>query len=261
MSSYDVPKPAVSAASSLAVLLLSAFALLSWLDMSPGHFMDWFVGIGSAWWLFMVVVLPWNLHFHAREVIHDINTSEERDITTQPGQRRFAQQLAQRSLIAAILLHIITAAGLYAIAASGVSAVGYVSAGAALLLTGLRPAGRAYEHLAKRLRQLQGAVRYPRHDILTLQSDVDRIDNDVHRLNAQLDPNRHDSWIAQQSDNHAALKRTVERLETTLETLRQSNEAAHIALAKRAEATAGQLSEDSAFLGHVREVLRFVKSA
>jgi hypothetical protein len=49
-------------------------------------------------------------------------------------------QQRRKSLWLAIGLHILSTIGLYLLAIAGISAVGYISSGAALLLTILRPA-------------------------------------------------------------------------------------------------------------------------
>ena len=43
--------------------------------------------------------------------------------------------------------------------------MGYVSSGAALLLTGLRPALRAYQYIATRLSMIRQQIKYPREDV------------------------------------------------------------------------------------------------
>lgn len=60
--------------------------------------------------------------------------------------------------------------GLYTLAITGISVVGYVSSGAALLLTILRPAIRLYQYLVLRLSMVRREFLHPCEDIIELRN-------------------------------------------------------------------------------------------
>jgi hypothetical protein len=122
------------------ILVLLAFSVLQWFHIPTGNFLDWVIGGASFWWLLVIVTVPWNVHFQAKEVLAEGAQSTEKGIPVDEKQLEYVKVLARRSLFVALALHLFSAVGLYTLAATGISAVGYISSGAALLLTGLRPA-------------------------------------------------------------------------------------------------------------------------
>ena len=139
--------------SSLALVFLTllTYGILQWLQLPVGSFLDWLIGLASFGWLTVIVTVPWNVHFQAREVLAEADESAAKGIPLEERQLKYVQMLAKRSLWLVLLLHLLSAVGLYVLAALNISAVGYVSSAAALLLTALRPTLRAYQYLAARL--------------------------------------------------------------------------------------------------------------
>ncbi|HBY79350.1 MAG TPA: hypothetical protein DEG47_20630, partial [Cyanobacteria bacterium UBA11148] len=172
----------------LGILTLLTFGLLQWLHISAGHFLDWVIGVASFWWLLVVVTVPWNVHFEAKQVLADAAQSTDKGIVIDERQVNYANVVAKRSLLVAIILHLLSAVGLYTLAATGISAVGYVSSGAALLLTILRPSVRLYEYLAVRLAMIRQEFQYPREDIMELRERFSILESSVKRIQEQLDP-------------------------------------------------------------------------
>lgn len=245
----------------LTFLLLLVFGMTRWFDVPAGSFVDWIIGIASAWWLLVVVTIPWNVYFQARAIVADAAQSIDDKITVQPGQLAYARRWVKRSLGGAIVLHGLSAAGLYWVAASGISAVGYASAGAALLLTGLRPALRGYEYVATRLGQIQQEIRYPREDVNTLRGEVEEMKRTIEGLQSTLDGEQSDSWAAQQLATDERLRGQIERVQIQINELSISNKTEHRQLVRDMEHAVAQISTDGKVLEHARELVRFIKQA
>ncbi|WP_110513616.1 hypothetical protein [Herpetosiphon llansteffanensis] len=238
-------------------LLILLFAMTRWFDIPAGNVTDWLVGIVSVWWLLAITVIPWNIYFDARTVMADAEISQQRGITVQASQQQYALGIAKRSLIGAVFLHLISALALYGIAASNISSVGYVAAGAAILLTGLRPALRGYEYIAQRLATIHEEVRFPRDDIMLLKSQVNTLEYKIEQLNLE-EP---DSWASAQVKHAKHLERQIEQLKVELQSLSTNNEAAHRQISREIEHAVAQISTDGQFLEHARELIRFFKQA
>ncbi len=238
-------------------LLILLFAMTRWFDIPAGDVTDWLVGIISVWWLLAITIIPWNIYFDARTVIADAEISQQRGITVQASQQHYAASIAKRSLVGAVLLHVISAGVLYAIAASNISSVGYVAAGAAILLTGLRPALRGYEYVAQRLATIHEEVRFPRDDIQLLKHQVASLESKIE----QLDLEEADSWASQQVKHAKQLEHQIEQLKVELQSLNTNNEAAHRQISREIEHAVAQISTDGQFLEHARELIRFFKQA
>ncbi|MBO3459451.1 hypothetical protein G7B40_013070 [Aetokthonos hydrillicola Thurmond2011] len=245
----------------IVVLVLLAFSVLQWFHLPTGNFIDWVIGGASFWWLLVIVTVPWNVHFQAKEVLAQGAQSAEKDIPVVEKQLEYVKVLAKRSLVVAIALHVLSAIGLYILAATGISAVGYVSSGAALLLTALRPAISAYEYLYARLTMIRQEWTYPREDIVELRSRFDAVEATVKRLEEQLNPEQPFSLAANQQTYLEESRKEVARISANLEELRATNQTEHERLAREARQALAQLSTDGQFLDHVREIIRFFKTA
>lgn len=245
----------------LTALALLTFIVLQWLNVPSGHLIDWTIGILSFWWLLVIVTIPWNIHFQAKEVVIDAEKSKKIGITVPDEPVEYVSSWVKRSLIFAISLHILSAAGLYLLASTGVSSVGYIGCGAALLLTILRPAVRAYEYLMKRLNNIQESLKYPREDVVTLRRQVNELIEKVKYLQEHTDPNHQESWAAQHKSYTEAMSKQLENISISLDALYKMNNTEHERLSKEAQQAVSQLTEDGQVLNHVREIIRFFKKA
>ncbi len=245
----------------LGLLTLLTFGLLQWLHISAGHLLDWVIGVASFWWLIVIVTVPWTVHFEAREVLAEASVSVEKDITVDAKQIEYVKAVSRRSLVVAIALHLLSAIGLYTLAATGISAVGYVSSGAALLLTALRPAVRLYEYLGTRLAMIRQEFKYPRADILELRDRFEALETTVKQMEEQLDPEEPYSWVATHQRYREETRKDLARLGASFDQLQAQNDAEHQRLAREAQQAIAQLTTDGQFLDHVREIIRFFKTA
>lgn len=241
--------------------VLLVFGILKWLQIPTGSFLDWVIAVAIFEWLLAIVTIPWNIHFEAKEVIAEATESTEKGIKIDQKQVNYAQVIAKRSLFAAITLHLISAIGFYTLAVLGISAIGYLGSAAALLLTILRPAIRAYQYLAARLTMIRQQVKYPREDILELRNRFRELEATVQRIAENLNPEYPDSWVATQKRQWEATRHDLNRITVNLEDLKATNQAEHNRLSREAEQAIAQLSTDGQFLDHVREIIRFFKSA
>ncbi|BAY22516.1 hypothetical protein NIES2100_22790 [Calothrix sp. NIES-2100] len=251
----------ISSIASIVVVVLVSFGLLQWLHIPAGSFLDWVIGGASFWWLLVIVTVPWNVHFQAKEVLAEAAQSIEKGIPVDEKQLKYVRLLAKRSLWVALALHLFSAIGLYTLAATGISTVGYISSGAALLLTILRPAIRAYEYLYARLRMIRQEWQYPREDIMELRDRFSVLEQKVQRLEEQLDAEQPYSIPATQQRFSEETRRDLARIAANLEELRATNQTEHLSLSREARNAIAQLSTDGQFLDHVREIIRFFKTA
>lgn len=243
------------------ILVLLAFGVLQWFHIPTGNFLDWVIGGASFWWLLVIVTVPWNVYFQAKEVLAEGAQSTEKGIPVDEKQLEYVKVLAKRSLLVALALHLFSAIGLYTLAATGISAVGYIGSGAALLLTGLRPAISAYEFLYARLVMIRQEWKYPREDIVELRSRFHTVEATVQRLEEQLNPEQPFSLAANQQTYLEETRKELARIAASVEKLRATNQNEHERLATEARQAIAQLSTDGQFLDHVREIIRFFKTA
>ncbi|GAB4530303.1 MAG: hypothetical protein Tsb0014_12880 [Pleurocapsa sp.] len=251
----------ISLSISLSILVLIAGGIGQWLHISTGSLIDWVIGVASFWWLLIVVTIPWNIYFDAREAIAEATESSKKGLEVDRQQLNYVQKIARWSIIGAIALHLISAITLYLLAVTGISNVGYVSSALTLLLTILRPAIRGYQYLNARLSAIKQEIKYPRQDAIELRERVKSSETAIAKIEAQLDRENPDSWISQQQQQSQAIRERLARLQASLEEFQGKNALEHEQLSREAQNAIAQLNEDSQFLGHVREIIRFVKTA
>jgi hypothetical protein len=241
--------------------LLVAFFLLQWLNIPAGNLVDWLIGIASFWWLLAIVTIPWNVYFDAQEVIAEANISRQQKISFDEKQLTYVKQVARWSILIVFALHILSALGLYFLAVSGISAVGYVSAGATLLLTLLRPAIRGYQYLAGRLKAIRQNINYPREDVLELRQRVLMMENRLKHLEKMLDANSENSLVKKQEEEWLEARGNYNKLRANLEHWQAVNQKEHENISKDTRKVIAQLTEDSQFLEQVRDIIRFFKKS
>lgn len=242
------------------LLLVATFGLLNWFNIPSGSIVDWLIGLGSFWWLIAIVTIPWNIYFDAQRVIADAAVSRSSRIDFDTQQLNYVQKVAKFSLVSAILIHLISAIALYFLAATGISAVGYLAAVATLLLTALRPALRGYQYLAERLRSIQKQVKFPRDDVQALQAQVAKLELQFKEVRQKLDTKLDDSWASQQQRQLNDTREQLFTFKAIFEQFEAKNQVEHQNISREAHTIASQLAEDSRFLGQVREIIRFFKS-
>ena len=243
------------------ISVLLGFGIFQWLHIPAGNFLDWIIAGASFWWLLVIVTVPWNIHFQAKGVLAQGEQSRKKQIPVDETQIKYVQVLAKRSLVLAIGLHLISALALYILAITGISTVGYLGSGAALLLTGLRPAISAYQYLSGRLRMIREEFNYPREDIVELRHRMETVEATVTDLAQQLNPDNSHSLPNKQQRNEEETRKALARINANIEELRATNQKEHEGLSTEARQAIAQLSTDGQFLDHVREIIRFFKTA
>jgi hypothetical protein len=251
----------VGGAFGLSLGCLLVFGLLRWMGMPTGQLMDWVISLATFWWLLAVVTIPWNIHFGARQVLVEVAESRGRGIAVDAAHEAYARRWVRWSLLAAIVLHIASAAGLYGLAVAGLSVIGYLGSAAALLLTGLRPAVAGYIYVSERLRVIGEAVRYPREDVMSLRSDLAGALDRLRAVERALDVDAAESLAARHEMALGELRQGQERLRLAQGELRETNASEHARLAREAAQAVAQITADGQVLDHVRELIRFFKSA
>jgi hypothetical protein len=246
---------------SLIFLALIAFTVLHWLGIPTGNWVDWLVGMAIFEWLVVIVTVPWNIYFAAKNTAEDGRESIARGITVDESQIAYADVVSVRSLWVAIVLHLVSAVGLYLLSYSGITPLGYLGSGAALLLTLLRPAVSTYEYLAERLSAMRQQFEYPRTDIITLQDRLGNLELQIERMEQKLDLEEPTSFASEQQRRWEIDRSEIAKLGATINALQATNDLEHDRLSREAKQAISQITVDGQFLEHVREIIRFFKSA
>lgn len=104
-------------------------------------------------------------------------------------------------------------------------------------------------------------MSHPREDVVELRSRFIRLEETVKRLEEQLNPDDPRSWVATQQRQAQALRNDLTSVAAAQAELCVTNQSEHERLSREARQAISQLSSDGQFLDHVREIIRFFKTA
>jgi hypothetical protein len=238
------------------------WAVLHWSGVNIGITpLDWVVGLLTLVWLLVIVTVPWNIYFQARSIVAESEESLKRGIALDEEKLSYTKQWANRALMIAVVLHLATAAGMLYLATAGISFIGYFGAGAAVILTIVRPIARGYEYVRKRLTSINEEILYPREDIVSLKATVEMLKTSVEGLTTKLDTEYEHSWAAEKEREFAGYRSTLETLRRRLDDTVESNKLEHEKIVRDTQNTMLQAVGDAGIVNHVREILRFFKEA
>lgn len=237
------------------------FTALHSLQVPSGQFIDWVIGAVTAWWLLIIVTVPWNVHFEAKSVIYEAERSAATGIKVDQAQLKYVQKVARRALILAIALHLFSAAGLFLLSALHITPVGYVGCVAALLLTAVRPAVRAYEYLCARLTFIKEQAKYPREDVVELRGRVKSLEDSLILLQSEFDPNCTSGYVFKQRHITDEMREKLNLVLTEQQRTEFKNREDHERIMQEGQNAIARISADTQFLDHVREIVRLIKTA
>lgn len=236
---------------------LVLYAVLSWLGQPVGRFSDWAVAMLGTWWLLGVVTIPWNIYFSGREVARQIAESRERGVSEVQAAPATVARITRWSLVAAVGIHLVSALLFAGLAYFEVSPVGWVGCVAAVALMFARPAARFYEHVMDLLRLTGERLRFPPDDVQAVRERLMELEGRAEMLNL----GEPQSWASQLELRLQALEHGQRALGRRLDALVEDNDRAHEAIGREAARLGERVSEDVQFLGHVRELIGFIKRA
>jgi hypothetical protein len=118
-----------------------------------------------------------------------------------------------------------------------------------------------YRYVSARLRAIGETVRHPRADVVSLRNDLQDALGRLRAVEQALDPEAAGSLAMRHSAALEDLRQRQERLRLAHEELRATNAADHARLAREAAQAVAQITVDGQVLDHVRELIRFFKSA
>lgn len=206
----------------LAALVALAVVLL---DLPVAWRLDILFGAVGFGWLLLVLTLPWDLHFQAKNVLYEIDRSLARGLRPETN-RGAVQRIARRTLGVAVGLHLLSALGVALAAWWSAWAAGGWIAGVYLASTVLRPLGAWYVHLRGELSRAMGEATHPRDDVIALRERVRALEGLPQELRSLRE--QHEAALLELREADRALDRKLDlvgrRFEESLEHLTDNRE-------------------------------------
>jgi hypothetical protein len=248
----------------------AAALLFAWLGRLAGVPLSVLLSIGAGGvalaWLIVLVTVPWNLYFAARQALADMAVSRERGISVRVAQEEEARRLARRIRWLALGAHLGTAAVAAVITFFSGATAGYYFVGFYLLSTALRPAAAYVSHVRERIKVLRRESTYPRDDVASLKHRVDLAAKAVDELREEL--RRTGSMLAEDI-THAqqlltadlARVQDAQAADRTAARTRDDDLARRIdQMVRRIEATLDGISDHQELLTGIRALVRMIRT-
>jgi hypothetical protein len=230
-------------------------------------------GVAALMWTVVLVTVPWNLYFAARQVLRRNAVARRRGITVPEGSDREAHLIARRTLILALAGHLGTALATAVFALVTGSLVGYYLAAFYLISTAVRPAQAFLAHLRERLHVLRREAAFPPEDVATLRGRVVQLAGDLEALREAFGQAR--SAAAEElhrtgkalADDIAQLRVQFGRLESAQAADRADYRALNERtrnrideMARRIEATLDGIGDHQELLTGIRALVRMIRT-
>lgn len=220
------------AATALAMVVA---ALLIWGDVDPTIVVGAVLGFVAFFWLLVVVTVPWNLYFAARQVGHRVDSTLVRGIPVPPERAAEVLTLSRRLLGMAIGAHIGSALIAVVVAVISGYTLGYYVAGFFVSSIVLRPAAAYFVYLRARIATISDDIAFPPDDIAELRRRVVSVDDQLTAWQERTQ-HWHDSDERQIDDLRDSVRRQDERAREEQRTVRETVARDHAELLARANA-------------------------
>ncbi|MCS6820273.1 MAG: hypothetical protein NZ551_00220 [Microscillaceae bacterium] len=245
------------------VFLALLFFILKYTQITIGNLADWLVGFGMTAWLITITLIPWDIYFEAKRVLNDAEISKRKNIKIEESEVKYAAKVAQIALSVAILLHLLSAVGLYFVAYYEISIVGYYGSVASLLLTFLRPAVRLYQYVSERLSNIRLEITHPREDVKELNRKLQDVQTILKKIDKMLDQKAEDSWINQHENKLQKHEQEIKQLTWQIQNLRDEIEQNRQKITKEMQTSIADLKREGKFVDNfienLVEIVRFIK--
>ncbi|MBZ5711762.1 hypothetical protein [Nannocystis pusilla] len=227
----------------LIVAYLAALGVAVWSGVPPGTLLTWGAAGAAMIWLVVLITLPWNLHFRAREVLAEMRRSRDAGIKVTDEQLAFAERVKRWTLMTSLTIHIVSAGVALALALLTDSDLGYPFAGFYLLSCLVRPAMASIQQVRRRLEALAEDTRYPRDDVMKLRGQVAQHEAAVDKLAEELKKLReeHDQLTARTDRQRVELEQKIG------------------ALARKFEDSLDRLTDNREIIAGIKSFLRMIR--
>ena len=232
-----------SAIGTLFLAYLAALGVALWRGVEPAVLLTWGAGGAALIWLIVVVTLPWNLHFRAREVLAELRRSASVGIRVTDEQIAFAEKVKRWTLTTSLGLHILSALVALGLAVLGDQPLGYPFAGFYLLSCLVRPIIASMQQVRRRLENIAQDTRFPHDDVMKMRGMVEAHEAAVKQLNEEL----------------AELRRQHELLSSGVDRQRADLEGKVGALARKFEESLDRLTDNQELISGIKAFLRMVR--
>ncbi|WP_218021398.1 hypothetical protein, partial [Nocardia crassostreae] len=182
-----------------AALIIVVAALAIWAEVDTETVIGAGLGFIRFFWLVVVITVPWNVYFAARQAGHRAEAARRRQVSVHPEYDAEITTLSKRTLTIAIAAHVLSAVIAALVAVLSGYAIGYYAAGFFLGSMVLRPAAAYFAYLRTRIATISHEVAYPPDDVRELRQ---RLEDVEHELKERREEQRNLREVVARHDRH-----------------------------------------------------------
>ncbi|UFS94153.1 hypothetical protein [Nocardia huaxiensis] len=169
-----------------AALVIVLVVLALWADLEAQAVIGVGLGFVALFWLIVILTVPWNLYFAARQAAHRLSAVQVREIPVSPASVAEVGSLTKRLLAMAVGSHLVTAAIALVVSLAFGYVLGYYIAGFFLGSIVFRPAAAYFAYLRARIASISQDVAYPPDDVVELRARVRAVSDRLEALESAL---------------------------------------------------------------------------
>ncbi|WP_067827900.1 hypothetical protein [Nocardia inohanensis] len=169
-----------------AVMVIAVVALTVWADLDTHTVVAVSLGLVAFFWLLVILTVPWNLYYAARQAAHRMSSAQRQEIPVPPTNTAELFALTKRLLAMAVGSHIISALIAVIISIAFGYILGYYFAAFFLLSVVFRPVAAYFAYVRARIAAISYEADYPPDTVLALRSEVQELAHRMDELQASV---------------------------------------------------------------------------
>lgn len=228
-----------------------------------GYYLKWFsfytlatviVSVFGFMSLLLVLKLPWDLYFEAKDLIYNQQQSLQNEIFVSEEDLEYALKAKSRLLLLCLTLHVVCALAAAFISYQSQSQVGYYFTLVFLASTSFRPLLAYFQKERQRLFNLKNQCLIPREDSLQLKTQLNNIENELANLQSSY---QHENIQTKQTE--IELRDTIETLQKEQKSLQVTNNKQYERVLNEFTKSIEKLTEDQELLRGIRAMVKLLK--
>jgi hypothetical protein len=164
---------------------------LNWIDAT--NLLSVSMSVIALVGLLIILKLPWDLYFEARDILAEQRESLRRGIEIPQEDQTYTQKMETKLLVICLSLHLITAVVISLATHYSGGTIGYYFAGFYLLSTAFRPMASFYVVQKRRFASLRTRCKVPREDSVNFAREIKELKEGLESLE-ELQKDHSSQW-------------------------------------------------------------------
>ncbi|MCP4697226.1 MAG: hypothetical protein GY862_10295 [Gammaproteobacteria bacterium] len=211
-----------------------------------------FIGLAG---LILILKLPWDLYFEARNLLSEQRESIRKNISFPKEDHQYTQKTAKKLLVICLGLHVLATIVISLATYFSDGYLGYYFAGFFLLSTGFRPLSAYYSHQKARFAALRARCKVPREDAINFAVRIKALEKSHKELEKTIEAGAKETQKSFQKT-----QADLDQLHATIIRLNREYQEKADRVCDEFTRTVDKLSEDKELLLGLRAFIKMIKT-